>query len=175
MAAGNVSQSWAKDIATWTDQLPEDKRDEADQILLDAAANGLPLDDLRTLARTIDETWQAQHPDPDDGNGETGDEDGFDDRGLRLGTTSGGAGKFTGDLTAGCAAALRAIFDSLGKHLGPEGTRTVEQRQHDALVEALHRLIKADLLPESAGQATLAQVLISFADLRQWPGASVAE
>jgi len=33
----------------------------------------------------------------------------------------------------------------------------------------------AGKLPESAGQATMAQSLISFADLRRWPGASVAE
>ena len=121
--------------------------------------SGLPLEDLAVLARTIAETWKAQHPDPDDGNGEDGDEDGFEDRYLRLGTTFGGAGKVGGDLTAGCTAALQAIFDSLGKHLGPEDHRSIEQRQHDALAEALHRLIKAGLLPDSAGQATLAQVL----------------
>ncbi len=175
MGAGDISESWAKDIATWTDKLPEDKRDEADEILLDAAASGLPLEDLGTLARTIYETWKVQHPDPDDGNGDTGDEDGFDDRGLRLGVTFGGAGKLSGDLTAACAAALQAIFDSLGKHLGPDDTRTVDQRQHDALAEALHRLVKAGLLPESAGQATMAQVLMSFADLRRDPGASALE
>jgi hypothetical protein len=177
MAAGDISDSWARQIAIWTDPLPEDKRAEADQILLDAAASGVPLEDLAVLAQSIDETWEAKHPDPDDGNGETGDEDGFEDRNLRLGTTFGGAGKLTGDLTAGCAAALQAIFDSLGKHLGPEDSRSIEQRQHDALAEALHRLIKSGLLPESAGQATMAQVLISFADLRParllGPGATV--
>ena len=57
-----------------------------------------------------------------------------------------------GDLTAAGTAALQAIFDSLGKHLGPEDRRSIEQRQHDALEEALGRLIKARLLPESAGQ-----------------------
>jgi Domain of unknown function (DUF222)/HNH endonuclease len=175
MTAGQVSESWAKEIATWTDRLPEDKRAEADQILLDAAAAGLPLEELAVLAQTIDETWKAQHPDPDDGNGGDGDEDGFSDRSLRLGTTFGGAGKLAGDLTAGCAAALQAIFDSLGKHLGPDDDRTMEQRQHDALEEALRRLIKAGLLPESAGMDTLAQVLISFRDLRGMPGASELE
>jgi Domain of unknown function (DUF222)/HNH endonuclease len=176
MAAGDITESWAKDIAGWTDKLPADKRDEADQILLDAAAQGLPLPDLALLARKIDESWEAQHPDPgDDGPGDTGDEDGFEDRYLRLGTTLDGVGALNGALTAGCAAALQAIFDSLGKHLGPDDHRSIEQRQHDALAEALHRLIKADLLPESAGQATMAQVLIPFADLRSQPGASAAE
>jgi Domain of unknown function (DUF222)/HNH endonuclease len=175
MAAGDISESWAKEIATWTDKLPADKRDEADAILLDAAAQGLPLEDLAVLAQKIHETWKARHPDPDDGNGDDGDEDGFEDRYLRLGATFGGAGKVDGDLTAGCAAALQAVFDSLGKHLGPEDTRTIEQRQHDALAEALHRLIKAGLLPESAGQATMAQVLINFADLRRMHGSSALE
>jgi hypothetical protein len=134
MAAGDISESWAREIAAWTDRLPEDKRDEADQILLDAAASGLPLEDLAILAQTIHETWKARHPDPDDGNGETGDEDGFGDRYLRLGTTLDGVGKLSGDLTAGCAAALQAIFDALGKHLGPDDHRSIEQRQHDALI-----------------------------------------
>ncbi len=175
MTSGGISESWAREIAKWTDQLPADKRDEADAILLDAAASGLPLEDLAVLAQTIGETWQAQHPDPDDGNGQDGDEDGFAGRYLRLGTTFGGTGKVDGDLTAPCTAALQAIFDSLGKHLGPEDHRTIEQRQHDALTEALHRLIKAGLLPESAGQATLAQVLINFADLRRLYASSAVE
>jgi len=175
MAAGEVSESWAREIAGWTDKLPADKRDEADAILLDAAAQGLPLDDIAILAQKIHESWQAQHPDPDDGNGDDGDADGFGDRYLRLGTTLGGAGKLDGDLAAGCAAALQAVFDSLGKHLGPEDHRSIEQRQHDALAEALSRLIKAGLLPDSAGQATMAQVLMDFAGLRRMHGSSAAE
>src|SRR6185437_629856 len=129
MAAGTITESWAREIAGWTDKLPDGKRDEADEILLDAAAGGLSLEDLSVLARTIEETWQGQHPDPDDGPGQAGDEDedGFGDR----------------NLTAGCAAALQAIFGSLGKHLGPQDHRSIGQRQHDALAEALQRLIKA--------------------------------
>ena len=96
MAAGDISESWAREIANWTDKLPADKRDEADAILLDAAASGLPLEDLAVLARTIDETWKAQHPEPDDGNGDAGDEDGLADRYLRLGTTLDGVGKVDG-------------------------------------------------------------------------------
>ena len=151
MTDGTVSESWAKAIAQWTDPLPAADRDEADRILLEAAAAGVPLQDLEILARSIWETWKAQHPDPDDGNGEPGDEDGFEDRRLRLGVTFGGAGKLTGDLAAGCAAKLQAIFDALGKHLGADDWRSVEQRQHDALDEALSRLIKSGLLPQSAG------------------------
>ena len=175
MTAGGISDSWAKEIAQWTDKLPADKRDEADTILLDAAARGLSLDDLRLLARKIDEAWQAQHPGPDDGTGDTGDQDGSGDRYLRLGATLDGVGALNGALTAGCTAAMQAIFDSLGKHLGPEDHRSIEQRQHDALEEALTRLIKAGLLPDSAGQATKAQVLIGFADLRRLGGSALEQ
>ncbi len=179
LAAGDISDSWAREIARWTDKLPRDKRDEADQILLDAAASGLPLEDLAVLAREIDQAWRAGHPGPDDGpdDGEvgTGDVEVFEDGFVRVDTTFGGAGTLNGGLTAACAAALQAIVDSLGKHLGPEDTRTIEQRQHDALAEALHRLIKAGLLPESAGQATMAQVVINFADLRRLHGSSAIE
>src|SRR5215469_6447437 len=114
MAAGSVSESWAKEIVGWTDLLLEDRRAEADAILLDAAAAGAPLVYLGILARNIWETWKARRPDRDDGNGNNGDEDGFEDRSLRLGITFGGAGKLNGDLTPECAAALQAIFDSLG-------------------------------------------------------------
>src|SRR5580693_9107868 len=172
MATRNISESWGKDIATWTDPLPPLERDQADEILLEAAAAGVPLEDLKVLARSIWETWKAQHPDPDDGNG---DEDGFADRSLRLSVTFGGAGKLTGDLAAGCAAKLQAIFDALGKNLGPDDLRNIGQRQHDALDEALSRLIKSGLLPQSAGTDTLAQVIIPFAALRGMPGASAIE
>ena len=84
MTAGDISESWAKEIAAWTDKLPADKRDEADAILLDAAASGLPLEDIAVLARTIHETWKAQHPDPDDGNG--------DDGRMRTGSPTGTCG-----------------------------------------------------------------------------------
>ena len=175
MATRKISESWGKDIATWTDPLPPLERDQADEILLEAAVAGVPLEDLGILARSIWETWKAQHPDPDDGNGEPGDEDGFEDRRLRLGVTFGGAGKLTGDLAAGCAAKLQAIFDALGKHRGADDWRSVEQRQHDALDEALSRLIKSGLLPQSAGTDTLAQVIIPFPALRGMHGASPAE
>ncbi len=185
MAAGDISESWAREIAGWTDKLPGAKRDEADQILLDAAAGGLSLPDLQMLARTIEETWKAQRPNPGDGDGDGdgpdggnrdgGDQDGYQDRYLRLETTLDGVGRLDGDLTAGCAAALQAIFASLGKHLGPQDHRSAGQRHHDALAEALTRLIRAGMLPDAAGQATLAQVLIDFAALRREPGASAAE
>src|SRR5262249_56234253 len=42
-------------------------------------------------------------------------DDGFEDRWLRLGITFRGAGRAEGDLTPGCAAALAAVLEALGK------------------------------------------------------------
>jgi hypothetical protein len=50
LAAGQVSASWAREICDWTDRLPESARDEADAILLGAAAAGAGLADLAGLA-----------------------------------------------------------------------------------------------------------------------------
>jgi hypothetical protein len=55
--------------------------------------------------------------------GDTGDDDEFDDRFLRL-ITFGGAGHTEGALTPACATALAAVLDALGKKAGPEDTRT---------------------------------------------------
>ena len=40
LAAGQLSSSWARAICAWTDQLPEDRRADADAILLAAAQGG---------------------------------------------------------------------------------------------------------------------------------------
>ncbi len=53
-----------------------------------------------------------------------------------LGTTLGGAGRLTGNLTAGCSAALAAVLEALDKRAGPEDLRSPAQRRHDALEEA---------------------------------------
>ncbi len=94
-----------------------------------------------------------------------GDDDGFGDRRVRLATTLGGAGKLDGDLTPGCAEAMRAVLDALGKRRGPEDLRTPGQRRHDALEEALVRLIAAGGLPDRAGQPTQIQLHLSLEEL----------
>jgi hypothetical protein len=101
-------------------------------------------------------------------------EDRFGDRWFRLGLTFGGAGRAEGDLTPGCAAALAAVLEALGKKAGPEDTRTSWQRRHDALEEACRRLIRAGMVPARAGQPTQIMVHLSLAQLRGAP-ASAAE
>ena len=50
LAAGEMSESYARTICTWTDRLPEDCRPAADEILLAAARTGVDLRDLAGLA-----------------------------------------------------------------------------------------------------------------------------
>ena len=157
LAAGGISPSWGRQIGDWTDRLPAAVHDAADQELLDAAANGAGLSDLFFIAEEL----RREHatPDADDDDG------GFADRKLRLATTFGGVGRLDGDLTARCAAALQAVLDSLGKRAGPEDTRTAGQRQHDALEEAMLRLIGSDMLPQRAGQPVRLELDITLDQL----------
>ena len=62
LADGAISPSWARPICTWTDELPEDGRDDADEILLAAAAGGAVLPDLAALAEEMRRRTAA--PDP---------------------------------------------------------------------------------------------------------------
>jgi Domain of unknown function (DUF222) len=166
LAAGELSESWARQVCAWSDLLPEEARVGADAILLGAAAGGADLRDLAGLAEEIRD--RCAGPDADD-------DDGFTDRGLRLGTTFHGAGKLDGDLTPGCAAALGAVLDSLGKKAGPEDARTKRQRYHDALEEACRRLVASGGLPDRAGQPTQIMLHMSLDQLRGLPGATQAE
>ena len=166
LAAGEISESWARQVCAWTDLLPEAKRADAEAILLGAAAGGADLADLAALAEEMRKS--CARPDADD-------DDGFSDRGLRLSTTFHGAGQLDGDLTSGCAAALGAVLESLGKKAGPEDTRTRRQRHHDALEEACRRLVASGGLPDRAGQPTQIQLHMSLDQLRGLPGAAQAE
>src|SRR5215472_2583595 len=165
LAAADLSESWARQVCTWTDRLPPARQDEADEILAAAARGGV---DLAGLAGLAQEMYERTHRDSD------GD-DGFGERTVFLGTTLDGTGRLTGDLTAGCSAALSAVLEALGKRAGPEDIRSAAQRRHDALEEACKRLVASGMLPGRAGQPTQIQVHMSLAQLRDLPGASAAE
>ena len=109
-----------------------------------------------------------------DGGGEDPD-DGFDDRSVRLDTTLGGAGVLYGDLSPDCASLVSTVLDALSGRAGAEDTRSKAQRWHDALADAMSRLLAAGLLPDRAGAATKALVHIAFAELRALRGASRLE
>jgi hypothetical protein len=154
LAAGTVSQSVGRLICLWTDKLPEEVRDDADEVLL-AAAGGLGLEDLAGLAAQMRERARGDLPDEDPGRE-------FADRGVKLATTFGGAGVVQGDLTPECAAIVGKVLDALGGKAGKEDDRTKNQRYHDALQEAMRRLVAANMLPERAGQPVKAWVHIAW-------------
>ena len=165
LAEGEMSESVARTICTWTDKLPEDCRLAADAILISAAKAGMDLPELAALAWEILERSRPDAPDEDPDGG-------FEDRSLRLQTTFDGAGVLHGDVTPECAAVVTAVLDALSAPAGAEDTRTHAQRYHDALQDAMRRLIAADLLPERAGQPVRALVHVSLADLMMLDGSS---
>jgi Domain of unknown function (DUF222)/HNH endonuclease len=89
----------------------------------------------------------------------------FDDRSVRLAMTFGGAGVIRGDLTPECAQVVRAVLDALSARAGAEDDRSHEQRYHDALQEAMTRLVAAGLVPQRAGQPVKVWAHTTLADL----------
>jgi Domain of unknown function (DUF222) len=166
LAEGTVlSESMARTICGWTDKLPADCRDAADGILVAAARAGARQDDLAGLAAEI-----YARSLPDDSNEP---EPAFDDRQLRVETTFAGAGVISGDLTPECAAVVTAVLDALAAPAGAEDTRTREQRYHDALEDAMRRLVASGLLPDRAGQPVKVWAHVTLAELRALDDGSV--
>jgi hypothetical protein len=159
LAAGDISESFAREICRWTGKLPEECRDTADAILVGAARAGMDLPDLAGLAGEI---LARARPET---SGEDGPDDGLEDRSVRVETTFEGAGVLTGDLTPECAALVTAVLDALSAPVGAEDDRSHAQRYHDGLLEAMRRLLAAGLLPERAGQPVKAWMHVSLADL----------
>ena len=133
LAAGQVPDSAGRLICLWTDKLPQEYRDAADEQLLAAFAGGLGLADLAGLFAEMYVRARGDLPDQDRGRE-------FADREVKLATTIGGAGVLHGDLTAECAAAVAAVLDALSAPAGAEDDRTKGQRYHDALAEAIRQL-----------------------------------
>ena len=159
LAEGDVlTKSAALQVAKWTKAIPGRYRDQAEEILVGAARGGADLRGLAAICAEI-RALTAQ-PDPD------GRDPGLD-RALTLDTTLDGAGVLRADLTPGCAAMVQAVLDALAAPQGGEDPRTRPQRYHDALEEAMRRLLASDLLPKRAGQPVKALVHVSFADLCQ--------
>jgi hypothetical protein len=166
LADGRLSPSWAQQVMDWTRALPEDVSADADAELLAAAANGASLSDLAGIAEEL----AREHAEPD-----AEDEGGFEDRRLRLDKTFGGAGRLEGDLSERCTAATEAVLGALSQPRGPEDTRTTAQRQHDALEEAMTRLLAADgMLPQRAGQPVRLELGITLEELAELGAGSAA-
>jgi|SRR5579875_412729 hypothetical protein len=164
---GVVTRSVALTLAKWTRAIPEEFRDKAEAILVEAAREGA---DLRTLAALCAEIRdRAAPPDPED------ERDPDLDRGVFLDTTIDGAGIIRGDLTPTCAAKIRAVLDALSAPHGKDDRRTRPQRLHDALDEAMNRLLASDLLPQRVGQPVKALVHIHFGELLDLDDGSVLQ
>jgi hypothetical protein len=157
LAAGDISKSYARTICAWTDRLPDHGRGKADAILIGAAQMGMELPDLAALAAEIHARSRPDIPDQDSPR--------FEDRGVKLETTFGGAGVMSADLTPECAAVVTTVLDALSAPRGAEDDRTHAQRFHDGLEEACRRLVAAGLLPERAGQPVRVTAYIHLADL----------
>jgi hypothetical protein len=171
LTGGDLSESYGRAICQWTDKLPEKFREESDELLVAAAAAGLDLRDLGAMFAEMYERARSELPD-DDPDGP------LEDRAVRLVTTFQGAGVLNGDLTPECAAVVGKVLDALDALSAPAGaedTRTRDQRYHDALQEAMRRLVAADLLPERAGQPVKVWAHISLADLLQLDGSSALQ
>ena len=152
-----VTKSVALQLARWTRPIPDEYRDEAEEILIAASRAGA---DLRALAAICAEIrYRTAQPDPDDDN------DTHLDRGVSFDTTFDGAGVLHSDLTPECAAMVQAVLDALSAPQGGGDLRTRPQRYHDALGEAMKRLLASDLLPKRAGQPVKALAHIHVTEL----------
>ena len=156
LRAKALTKSVALQLAKWTRHIPDEFRGQAEEILIAAARAGA---DLRALAQICAEIRSRTVPPDPDGN------DPALDRALFLDTTLDGAGLIRGDLTPECAAMVQAVLDALSSPDGGGDLRTRPQRYHDALAEAMKRLLASNLLPQRAGQPVKALVHMSFADL----------
>ncbi len=169
LAEGTVlTESMARIICGWTDKLPRECREAADDILIAAAKGGARKGDLASLAAEI---YARSLPDPGDHDPQPS----FEDRQVRVETTFAGAGVISGDLTPECAAVVTAVLESLSAPAGAEDTRTREQRYHDGLQEAMRRLAASGLLPERAGQPVKIWAHVSLAELRAMDDGSLLE
>src|SRR5579863_144945 len=146
-------------VARWTRVIPAEYRAEAEEIVAAAARRGV---ELRELARICGEIRELTAPADPDGNP---DDDPGLDRSVSLETTIDGVGVLRGDLTAGCAAMVDSVLDALSAPAGAGDLRTGPQRYHDALEEAMRRLLASGLLPKRAGQPVKALAHIHFTEL----------
>ena len=174
LAARQVSKSYAREICRWTDKLPEGSRAAADEILLVAAASGLELADLAGLAAEMYERSRQDKPDDEGPDGDDGEGSGagFDDRSVTLATTLGGAGVIHGNLTPECAEFVKTVLDALSAPSGSDDDRSHDQRYHDALQEAMRRLMAGGLVPQRGGQPLRVWAYISLGDLMRLPGSA---
>jgi hypothetical protein len=164
-----LTKSEALQLARWTSAIPEEFREGAEEIVVVGAQAGLGLRDLAAICAEIRERTAGPDPDRDPGD------DPRLDRAVSVDTTMDGAGVLRGDLTAECAAMVTSVLDALSAPTGGGDLRTGPQRCHDALEEAMRRLLASDLLPKRAGQPVKALAHIHFTELLAMDNDSVLQ
>jgi hypothetical protein len=151
-----ISESWARTVTGWTSQFPDEVIPRADEIMVQAAADGVDLAGLARIAAELGALLAG--PDEDKGKEPC--------PGLTLHLTFEGAGVLTGDLSPACAAKVKTVLDAIAEQLKvPGDERTPAERMHDALEEAMTRLLAARLVPQSQGAPTTVIAHVHFADL----------
>ncbi|HEX6467910.1 MAG TPA: DUF222 domain-containing protein, partial [Streptosporangiaceae bacterium] len=168
LAEGEVSPSYARWIGEAVGRFDPADRDAVEEILVQAAASGAMVEDLEKVAVAAQRRLSPGGVERDEAAAHA-------DRGLTLSKTIGGVGRLNGDLDAEATALTQTVIDALAVKAGPEDDRTARQRRHDALAEALRRLLASDLLPERGGAKPHLKVDIDLATLRALPGAQQAE
>jgi hypothetical protein len=167
LRAKALKTSVALQLAQWTQAIPAEFRGQAEEILVAAARAGAGLRSLAEICAEI--KYRTAPPDPDD------KKDPSLDRALFVETTFDGAGVLRGDLTPECTAMVQAVLDALAAPNGAGDLRTRPQRYHDALEEAMKRLLASNLLPQRAGQPVKALAHVTFADLCRLDGDSTLQ
>ena len=159
-----ITKSVALQLAKWTGGIPAEFRAQAEEIVVASARAGAGLREMAAICAEI--RYRTAPPDENDKHL---------DRGLCLDTTMDGAGVIRGDLTPECAAMVQAVLDALSAPEGSGDLRTRPERYHDALAEAMRRLLASNLLPARAGQPVKALVHIYFAELAEMDAGSVLQ
>jgi Domain of unknown function (DUF222) len=160
-----LTKSVALQLAKWTRAIAAEFRQEAEEILVNAALAGADLPALAVICAEI--RSRTAPPDPDEKPPPDGE--------VFLDATLDGTGVLRGDLTPECAAMVRSVLDALSAPQGSGDIRTRPQRYHDAMAEAMRRLLSSDLLPKRAGAPVKALVHVSFAELCEMDGGGVLQ
>ncbi|MCT9933318.1 HNH endonuclease [Planotetraspora sp. A-T 1434] len=164
LAEAAISPSIADRILAWVARLPREVRAWACAVLTDTARIGGVSE--ADLIKVAGEMLRRARPEPgDDGSGNH----------VTVAATVDGVGRINGSLSADTTELVTMVLAALGKRQGPDDGRSTGERHHDALREAMARLVDSGMLPEAAGRKPRIEATLDLAALRRLPGAEGAE
>ena len=164
--AGDISLEHARVIGTTVDEMKDEKKPWAEQVLTDTASSVEPLglDRLGRLMRyemdpdTADERANKQH----------------EGRRLSVATTFGGMVSINGVLEPLAGAMVQSALNAFMAPQ-PHDERTAPQRRADALTEICQRILRTDQPPTNGGHRPQLLVRSDYERLVARPGASAAD